>query len=106
MTRSNRGRRGLSSRARIRRLNGYGPGFEWDGQRGPVSLSISVFEQVDEARAWVVNLMLFPSKAERDEMLDAGMEDGLQRSYEALDREPPGGPPVRRSASGPSGRTR
>jgi uncharacterized protein YndB with AHSA1/START domain len=60
--------------------------FEWDGMPGYVSVTTSAFEDVGEGRTKVTSTMLFHTKEERDGMLNAGMEGGLEESYAALDR--------------------
>jgi uncharacterized protein YndB with AHSA1/START domain len=60
--------------------------FEWDGMPGYVSVTTATFEDLGDGRTRVVTTSLFHTKAERDGMLSAGMEHGLNQSYEALDR--------------------
>jgi uncharacterized protein YndB with AHSA1/START domain len=60
--------------------------FEWDGM--PAYVIIETLELNDEGdrRTRVVTLSQFFSTEERDGMLQSGMEEGLNQSYEALDR--------------------
>jgi uncharacterized protein YndB with AHSA1/START domain len=60
--------------------------FEWDGMPGYVILETAEFEDLGDGRTRVVNLSLFYTPEERDGMLSAGMEQGLNESYAALDR--------------------
>jgi len=58
--------------------------FEWDGMPGYVSVDINEFEDLgDQTRIRTRSLFHLPE--ERDGMLDAGMESGMQESYERLD---------------------
>jgi uncharacterized protein YndB with AHSA1/START domain len=60
--------------------------FEWDGMPGHVVLETVQFEDLGDGRTRVVNTSLFYTTEERDGMLQAGMEQGLNASYAALDR--------------------
>jgi uncharacterized protein YndB with AHSA1/START domain len=60
--------------------------FEWDGLPGHVVIETAVFEDLGDGRTRVVNTSLFHTTEERDGMLHAGMEQGLNESYAALDR--------------------
>jgi uncharacterized protein YndB with AHSA1/START domain len=60
--------------------------FEWDGMPGYVSVDTVVFEDLGGGRTRVVNTSIFHTTDERDGMLKAGMETGLNESYAALDR--------------------
>ena len=60
--------------------------FEWDGMPGHVSLETVILEDLGDGRTKLVNTSLFHTKEDRDGMLQSGMEDGLNQSYEALDR--------------------
>jgi uncharacterized protein YndB with AHSA1/START domain len=60
--------------------------FEWDGMPGYVSVTTSAFEDLGDGRTKVTSTMLFYTTEERDGMLHAGMEGGLNESYAALDR--------------------
>jgi uncharacterized protein YndB with AHSA1/START domain len=59
--------------------------FEWDGEPGHVSVDTADFESVGEHRTKLINTSLFHTVQERDTMLNL-MQDGLQASYDALDR--------------------
>ena len=60
--------------------------FEWDGMPGYVVLESIELEEAGRGRTKVVNVSQFFSTEERDGMLHSGMEEGLNQSYEALDR--------------------
>jgi uncharacterized protein YndB with AHSA1/START domain len=60
--------------------------FEWDGMPGHTVLETMVLEDLGDGRTRAVNVSLFFTTEERDGMLAAGMEEGLNQSYEALDR--------------------
>ena len=60
--------------------------FEWDGMPGHVSLETVILEDLGDGRTKIVNTSLFHTKEDRDGMLQSGMEEGLNQSYEALDR--------------------
>jgi uncharacterized protein YndB with AHSA1/START domain len=59
--------------------------FEWDGMPGHVIVETVTLEDLGD-RTRVVTLSLFHTGEERDGMLHAGMEGGLNESYAALDR--------------------
>jgi uncharacterized protein YndB with AHSA1/START domain len=58
--------------------------FEWDGMPGYVSVDTAVFEDLGD-RTKVTTTSIFYTTEERDGMLGAGMEKGLNESYERLD---------------------
>lgn len=60
--------------------------FEWDGMPGYVSLTTATFEDLGDGRTRVVSEVLFFTREERNGMMGAGMEEGLNQSYAALDR--------------------
>lgn len=60
--------------------------FEWDGMPGYVVLETTTFDDLGDGRTRVGTTALFYTTQERDGMLAAGMETGLNQSYEALDR--------------------
>lgn len=60
--------------------------FEWDGMPGYVAVNTATFVDLGDGRTKVVTTSLFHTIEERDGMLDSGMEQGLNQSYEALDR--------------------
>ncbi len=60
--------------------------FEWDGMPGYVVVDISTFEDLGDGRTRLSTRVLFHTPEERDGMLQYGMEDGQNQSYEALDR--------------------
>jgi uncharacterized protein YndB with AHSA1/START domain len=60
--------------------------FEWDGMPGHVIIETMTLEDLGDGRTKLVTLSLFHTTEERDGMLSLGMADGLNQSYEALDR--------------------
>jgi uncharacterized protein YndB with AHSA1/START domain len=60
--------------------------FEWDGMPGYVAIETMILEDLGDGRTKVLNTSLFHTREERDGMIQAGMEHGLNESYAALDR--------------------
>lgn len=60
--------------------------FEWDGMPAHVCIETVTLEDLGDGRTRVVNISLFHTSWERDGMMSAGMEQGLNESYAALDR--------------------
>lgn len=60
--------------------------FEWDGMPGHVIIETAALEELGDGRTRVVTTSLFHTPEERDGMVAAGMEQGLNESYAALDR--------------------
>ena len=60
--------------------------FEWDGMPGHVIIEDMRLEDLPGGRTRIVNTSLFHTTEERDGMLNAGMEGGMNESYAALDR--------------------
>jgi uncharacterized protein YndB with AHSA1/START domain len=60
--------------------------FEWDGMPAHVLIETVTFEDLGDGRTKLVTTSLFHTPEERDGMLEAGMEQGLNESYAALDR--------------------
>jgi uncharacterized protein YndB with AHSA1/START domain len=60
--------------------------FEWDGMPGYTVLETLELQDLDDGRTKIVATSLFFTTEERDGMLQSGMEQGLNQSYEALDR--------------------
>jgi uncharacterized protein YndB with AHSA1/START domain len=58
--------------------------FEWEGMPGYVSVETATFEDLGD-RTKVTTTSLFHTTEERDGMLDAGMERGMNESYARLD---------------------
>jgi uncharacterized protein YndB with AHSA1/START domain len=58
--------------------------FEWEGMPGYVSVESTTFEDLGE-QTKVVSRSLFHTTEERDGMIEAGMEKGLNESYAQLD---------------------
>ena len=59
--------------------------FEWSGMPGYVSVDSTEFEDLGDGRTRVTTTSTFLFPEERDGMIEAGMEGGLQESYERLD---------------------
>jgi uncharacterized protein YndB with AHSA1/START domain len=60
--------------------------FEWDGMPAHVLIQTMTLEQLADGRTKLVSTALFHTSAERDGMMQLGMEAGSNQSYEALDR--------------------
>ena len=60
--------------------------FEWDGMPAYVIVETMEFQDVGDGRTRIVTTSLFHTNEERDGMMAAGMEQGLNESYAALDR--------------------
>lgn len=60
--------------------------FEWDGMPAYVIVETVELEDLGDGRTRIVTNSLFHTNAERDGMMAAGMESGLNESYAALDR--------------------
>jgi uncharacterized protein YndB with AHSA1/START domain len=60
--------------------------FEWDGMPAYVIVETLELQDLGDRRTKVVTTSLFHTTEERDGMLQSGMEEGLNQSYEALDR--------------------
>jgi len=60
--------------------------FDWDGNPGHVSVTTITLEDLGGGRTRVVTKALFHTPEERDGMLEAGMVDGMNESYAALDQ--------------------
>lgn len=60
--------------------------FEWDGMPGHVSVETLTLEDLGDGRTRVVSTSMFLTREDRDGILAYGMEEGLGRSYAALDQ--------------------
>ena len=60
--------------------------FEWDGMPGHVSVDTATFEDLGDGRTKLVTTTLFMTREDRDGMVGAGMEQGMNESYAALDK--------------------
>jgi uncharacterized protein YndB with AHSA1/START domain len=60
--------------------------FEWDGMPAHVAIQTMTLEQLADGRTKLVTIALFHTAAERDGMMQSGMEGGANQSYDALDR--------------------
>jgi uncharacterized protein YndB with AHSA1/START domain len=58
--------------------------FEWDGMPGHVSVDTATFEDLG-GRTKVTSTSIFHTPEERDGMLEAGMERGMNETYARLD---------------------
>jgi len=61
--------------------------FEFDGlpERGHVILGTTKFEDLPGGRSRIVHQSVFQSVADRDGMIQSGMESGVSDGYEKLD---------------------
>jgi uncharacterized protein YndB with AHSA1/START domain len=59
--------------------------FEWDGMPAHVCLETMTLEDLGDGRTRLLTVSLFMTAADRDGMMQAGMEQGLNQSYAALD---------------------
>ncbi len=60
--------------------------FEWEGLPGHVLVDTTTLEDLDGQRTRMTVHSLFHTTDERDGMLNAGMERGLNEGYEQLDQ--------------------
>lgn len=60
--------------------------FSWDGMPGHVVIETMTLEDLGDGRTKLVTISLFHTSEERDGMLHSGMEQGMNASYDALDR--------------------
>lgn len=60
--------------------------FDWDGSPGQVAVTTLVLEDLGDGRTKLITTSLFHTTAERDGMMSAGMAEGVEQSYAALDR--------------------
>jgi uncharacterized protein YndB with AHSA1/START domain len=60
--------------------------FEWDGMPGHVIIETMTLEDLGDGRTKIVNHSLFHTNEERDAMLNSGMAEGMNQSYEALEK--------------------
>ena len=60
--------------------------FEWDGMPGHVIVETLDFKDTADGRTRLVIEASFHTKEDADGMLSSGMEEGMNESYEALDR--------------------
>jgi uncharacterized protein YndB with AHSA1/START domain len=60
--------------------------FEWDGMPAHVAIETMQLEDLGDGRTRLVTVSIFHTVAERDGMLQSGMESGVNESYAALDR--------------------
>ena len=60
--------------------------FEWDGMPGYVAIETITLEELGEGRTRLVAVLLCHTTGERDGMLHSGMEGGVNKHYDALDR--------------------
>jgi uncharacterized protein YndB with AHSA1/START domain len=61
--------------------------FEFEGlaEPGHVSLETATFEELPGGKTWVTTKAVFQSVADRDGMLQSGMEKGVNDSHDRLD---------------------
>lgn len=60
--------------------------FEWDGAPGHTVVQTIMLEDLGDNRTRMVSTSMFFTKEDRDGMMSAGMEGGMNESYQALDR--------------------
>lgn len=60
--------------------------FDWDGTPGQVAVTTLVLEDLGDGRTKLNTTSLFYTTAERDAIMVAGMAEGVEQSYAALDR--------------------
>lgn len=60
--------------------------FEWDGAPGHTVVQTIMLEDMGDNRTRMVSTSMFFTKEDRDGMMSAGMEGGMNESYQALDR--------------------
>jgi len=60
--------------------------FEWDGAPGHTVVQTITLEDLGDNRTRMVSTSMFFTKDDRDGMMSAGMEGGMNESYQALDR--------------------
>lgn len=60
--------------------------FEWDGMPGYVSVESTTFVDLGDGRTRIINTLQCFTPEECDGMMGAGMERGMNDSYDALDR--------------------
>jgi uncharacterized protein YndB with AHSA1/START domain len=60
--------------------------FEWDGMPGHVAIETLTLEDLGDGHTRLVAVLLWHTTGERDGMLGSGMEGGVNRQYDALDR--------------------
>jgi uncharacterized protein YndB with AHSA1/START domain len=61
--------------------------FEFEGlpEPGHVSFETTIFEELPGGKTWVMTKAVFQSVADRDGMLQSGMEKGVNDSHDRLD---------------------
>jgi len=61
--------------------------FEYEGlpEKGHVSLEITKFEELSDSRTKLITQDVFMSVADRDGMIQSGMEEGVNDSYDRLE---------------------
>lgn len=59
--------------------------FEWDGAPGHVSVDTTTLEDLGDGRTKLVSVSLFHTVEDLQGMVGAGMEQGINQSYAALD---------------------
>jgi uncharacterized protein YndB with AHSA1/START domain len=60
--------------------------FEWDGMPGHVLIETMTLEDLGDGRTKLVTVALYHTSEERDGMMASGMIEGMNQSYEALDK--------------------
>ena len=60
--------------------------FEWDGEPGMTALETMTLEDTEDGHSKIVSTLQMYTKEQRDGMLNAGMKDGMRKSYAELDK--------------------
>ena len=60
--------------------------FEWDGAPGHVVVNTMTLQDLGDRRTKLVAVSLFMTPEDRNAMVKSGMEEGMNQSYQALDR--------------------
>jgi uncharacterized protein YndB with AHSA1/START domain len=66
-------------------LDGIVQTFEYEGAPGHVSLETLLFEELPGGRTRLRNNAVYQSVADRDALIESGMETGVNEGYERLD---------------------
>jgi uncharacterized protein YndB with AHSA1/START domain len=59
--------------------------FEWEPMAGHISVETATLTDLPDGRTLLTNRSVFSSKADRDGMVESGMEGGLRETYDRFD---------------------
>jgi uncharacterized protein YndB with AHSA1/START domain len=59
--------------------------FEWEPMLGHISVETATLSDLPDGRTLLTTRSVFSSKADRDGMVESGMEGGLRETYDRLD---------------------